>query len=157
MRRQSRGWHEALTVSTKAVGLSLDRFSVWTVFAVDPAGTRACMATHGQRCASHRGPRPGQRCMTREACELERPLDASAATNAGDGRTPAYQPPGMNRERWPMIMSESDHAAAANWSKPAKRAEVRGRRSRSTSIVAIEKWRTDSEGSHGVAKGGACK
>jgi hypothetical protein len=38
MRSQSRGWHEALTVSAEAAGLSHESSNAG-VFAVDPAGT----------------------------------------------------------------------------------------------------------------------
>jgi hypothetical protein len=71
MRRQSRGWHEALTVSTEAAGLSHESTNAG-VFAVDPAGTVREATRMASRNPSCRGPRPWQRCMKREPCELGR-------------------------------------------------------------------------------------
>mgnify|MGYP006957791281 CR=1 FL=1 len=47
MRSQSRGWHEALTVSTEAAGLSHESTNVG-VFAVDSSGDRAGGDENGQ-------------------------------------------------------------------------------------------------------------
>ena len=71
MRSQPRGWHEALTVSTEAAGLSHESTNAG-VFAVDPAGTAREATRKASRRPSCRGPRPWQRCMKREPCELGR-------------------------------------------------------------------------------------
>jgi len=58
----------------------------------------------------------------------------------------------MNEGALTTSMSEAKDAAAVNRSEPLKQAEVRGQSSRSVPVVAIETGRTESDGSHGVAK-----
>jgi RNA-directed DNA polymerase len=58
----------------------------------------------------------------------------------------------MNEAASPPIMSEAKDAAAVSQSEPVKQAEVRGGSSRRVPVVALEEWRTETEGSQPVAK-----
>ena len=93
MRSQPRGWHEALTVSrfdklkalsppkgTEAAGLSHESINAG-VFAVYPAGTVREVTRKASRRPSCRGPRPWQRCMKRERCELGNRSGAEIASH----------------------------------------------------------------------------
>ncbi len=80
MRSQPRGWHEALTVSTEGAGLSHESINAG-VFAVYPAGTVREVTRKASRRPSCRGPRPWQRCMKREPCELGNRSGAEIASH----------------------------------------------------------------------------
>jgi hypothetical protein len=60
MRSQPRGWHEALTVSNEAAGLSHESTNAG-VFAVDPAGT----VREATRKASRRPVLPGSETVAK--------------------------------------------------------------------------------------------
>ena len=168
MRRQSRGWHEALTVSTKAPGNEPRKCIIAVRFRRSIGGSRACDALWARvtRAAGVAG-----RCKGAGDClgtwEPERSADSQPLFLIFAGKPPRlcchYTGKGRHRistsRRAAGALargtSEALRAAAVSRHEPAKRVAAMDRRSRSASIVASERWRTETEGSHRVAKGSA--
>lgn len=168
MRRQSRGWHEALTVSTKAPGNEPRKCIIAVRFRRSIGGNRACDAVSASvtRAAGVAG-----RCKGAGDClgtwEPERSGDSQPLFLIIAGNPPRLccHDTGEGRHRITTSRratgapargtSEATGAAAVSRNQPAKRVAATDRRSRSAFIVASERWRTGTEGSHRVAKGSA--
>ncbi len=159
MRRQSRGWHKALTASIKALGNEPRKCNIAVRFRRSDGGNRVCDALSARvtRAAGVAGQRKDTGgCLG--TWEPERSGDSQPLflNNAGNPLGLCCHKTGTGRHRITTFRraagalirsaSETNRAAAVSRDEAAKGEAATDRRSRSAFIVASERWRTETEG-----------